>query len=98
MSIRLKADRSAMPVTIPGKAIGSTNRSETASRPKNFVRARAAAASVPSSSASAVDTSATRIESHSASQMSGLPHATANQRKVNPGGGNSKLRSSLLNA
>ena len=51
-----------MPVTIPGRAIGSTKRSEIASRPKNFARASAAAASVPSTMASAVDTSATRME------------------------------------
>ena len=98
MSMRLKAERSAMPVTIPGSAIGRTNRRDIASRPKNFARASAAAASVPRSSASAVDTRATRIDSASASQTSGRPQATANQRNVRPGGGNSKLRSSLLNA
>ena len=47
MSIRLKAERSEMPVMMPGSAIGRMMRSEIASRPKNFVRASAAAASVP---------------------------------------------------
>ena len=98
MSIRLKAERRAMPVTMPGRAIGRMKRSEIASRPKNFARASAAAASVPRSSASAVDTSATRIDSASASQTSGRFQATPNQRRVRPGGGNSKLLSSLLNA
>ena len=49
MSMRSKAARSEMPVTMPGRAIGRTRRSEIASRPKNFVRASAAAASVPRS-------------------------------------------------
>src|ERR1700722_1581481 len=98
MSAKLKAERSAMPVTIPGRAIGSTKRSEIASRPKNFARASAAAASVPRTMASAVDTSATRMERPSAAQISGRFQATPNQRSVYPGGGNSKLRSSLLNA
>ena len=42
--------------------------------------------------------SATRIESRSAAQMSGRLQATPNQCSVSPGGGNWKLRSSLLNA
>ena len=49
-------------------------------------------------SASAVDTIATRIDSASACQMSGRPQATPNQLKVRPGGGNSKLLSSVLKA
>ena len=52
MSTRLKAERSEMPVMMPGSAIGRMKRSEIASRPKNFARASAAAASVPRISAS----------------------------------------------
>ena len=48
MSIRLKAERRAMPVTMPGRAIGRMKSTEIASRPKNFIREIAAAASVPS--------------------------------------------------
>ena len=54
---RSKAERSAMPVTMPGSAIGRTSSSEIASRPKKRARDSAAAASVPSTSASAVDAS-----------------------------------------
>ena len=39
MPMRSKAERSAMPVTMPGSAIGRTNSSEIASRPKKL-RAR----------------------------------------------------------
>ena len=53
------AERSAMPVMMPGSAIGRISSSEIASRPKNFARASAAAASVPSTSASAVLQAAT---------------------------------------
>ena len=38
MSTRSKAERSAMPVMMPGSAIGRMTSSEIASRPKNFVR------------------------------------------------------------
>ena len=55
----LKAERSEMPVMMPGNAIGSTNRSEIVSRPKNFARDRAAAASVPRISARKVAIAAT---------------------------------------
>ncbi|MGO8147984.1 hypothetical protein AB9F42_34885, partial [Rhizobium leguminosarum] len=37
MSNRLKAERSAMPVMLPGSAIGRMTSSEIASRQKNFV-------------------------------------------------------------
>ncbi len=39
MSNRLKAERSAMPVMMPGSAIGRMTSSEIASRPKNFAPA-----------------------------------------------------------
>ena len=47
MSMMSKAERSAMPVMMPGSAIGRMNSSEIVSRPKNFARDSAAAASVP---------------------------------------------------
>ena len=84
----LNADSRAMPVMIPGSAIGSTNSSVTASRPRNRLRASAKAASVPSTSAMAVATVATASESLSAAQMSSRAKATANQCSVSPGGGN----------
>ena len=51
MSIRLKAERSEMPVMMPGSAIGRMTRSEIASRPKKRARTIAAAQSVPRTSA-----------------------------------------------
>ena len=84
----LKAERSEMPVMMPGSAIGRMMRSEIASRPKNLVRASAAAASVPSTIAMRVAISATWSESHSAAQTSGRSQATANHLSVSPGGGN----------
>ncbi|MGO8506687.1 hypothetical protein AB9F35_35845, partial [Rhizobium leguminosarum] len=50
MSNRLKAERSAMPVMMPGSAIGRMTSSEIAYRPKNFVWLTAAAQSVPRTS------------------------------------------------
>ena len=60
----MKNEFSAMPVTMPGSAIGSTSRNETASRPKKLKRATPNAAIEPSRSATPVATSATRTESH----------------------------------
>src|SRR3954447_22848519 len=89
MFMMSKADRSAIPVMIPGSAIGSTNRSETDSRPKKRARDSAAPASVPKTSASSVAMSATFRDSQSGGHISGRSyHAAWNQRVVNPGGGN----------
>ena len=44
----------AIPVTIPGRAMGSTTRKLTLDRPKNLYRATANAAIVPSTRAIAV--------------------------------------------
>ncbi len=76
-----------MPVTTPGSAIGRISSSETASRPKKRLRASAAAASVPSSSAMAVDQAATWKLSVMACQTSSRAQATPNQRVVSAGGG-----------
>ena len=76
MSARLKAERSEMPVMIPGSAMGRTTSSDTASRPKNRARATAAAQSVPSTSAtSGGDRRRRARDSPSASQMSGRSQA-----------------------
>jgi len=87
MSIRLKAERSEMPVMMPGKAMGRMTSSEIASRPKNFEPETAAAQSVPSTSAMPVEMAATCTESFSASHTSGRFHVTANHCSVRPGGG-----------
>ena len=76
-----------MPVTMPGSAMGRMSSSEMTSRPKNFARASAAAASVPSTSAVAVLHTATLNESRIAAQTSSRSQATANHCVVNAGGG-----------
>ena len=88
ISIVWYAERSAMPVTMPGSAMGKMSSSEIASRPKNRVRARPAAASVPSTMASAVDTSATRNDRPIAVHTSSRSQAAANHFVVRAGGGN----------
>ena len=73
---------------MPGSAIGSTNSSVIDSLPVNSRRARANAASVPSSSASSVATAATASDRRIAAQISERANATSNQCNVRPGGGN----------
>ena len=93
------ADRNEIPVMMPGSAIGRMNRREIESLPKNFARERAAAASVPRTSAINVASVATFTDSHNGPQMSGRSNQTTeNQRKVKPGGGNWKLFSSVVKA
>ena len=87
MSARLNADRNAMPVMIPGSAIGKITNSDITSRPKNAVRETAAAHKVPSTSAITVEMEATFTESCSASQTSGRFQVTASHLAVKPGGG-----------
>ena len=77
MSARLKAERSAMPVMMPGSAIGRMTSSEIASRPKNFEPDTAAAQSVPSTMAITVAIAATVTESCSAAHTSGRFQVTA---------------------
>ena len=76
------AERSDMPVMMPGSAIGRMRSSDTASRPKKRERLTAAAASVPSTSATSVEMAASQELSVSAFQMSCRPQATANQWSV----------------
>ena len=54
ISAGLKAGRSAMPVMMPGSAVGRMTSSDTVSRPKKRERETAAAASVPGTRAVAV--------------------------------------------
>ena len=70
---------------IPGSARGKSSRNETDSRPKKRKRWIATAAIDPSTSATAVTTSATRTESQSDERTSGLCHVTENQWVVQPG-------------
>ena len=78
MSASAKAERSEMPVMMPGSAIGRMRRSEIASRPKKRERATAAAASVPSTSATSVAIAATR-----ALQRQRLPDVLRSQATAN---------------
>ena len=82
-----KAERSAMPVMMPGSAIGRMTSSEIVSRPKNLEPLTAAAQSVPRTSAIAVEIAATCTDSVSACQTSGRFHVTASHWVVKPGGG-----------
>src|SRR6201999_2195084 len=84
---RAKAARSEMPVTMPGKAIGSRISRVTDSLPKKRKRYIAAAAQVPRISAIDIENRATRTDSQSASQKSSRPRVTANHCVVRPGGG-----------
>ena len=86
MWLKTKNELSAMPVMIPGSAIGSTSRNETVSRPKKRKRAIANAAAEPSTSAVPVARSAARTESQIAvAHLLSQCHATLNQCVVKPG-------------
>jgi hypothetical protein len=69
-----------------------------ASLPGKLRRASASAASVPSTIATAVASSATRAESAMACRRSDRSAAAANQRSVKPWGGKLKALSSVLKA
>ena len=83
--MNVKNEFSAMPVMIPGSAIGRISRNETDSRPKKRKRAIANAAAEPRTRAMPVASSAARTESQSASRTSCVCHATLNQCVVKPG-------------
>src|SRR5512132_3535666 len=68
---KTKNEFSAMPVRIPGSAIGSTSRNEIASRPKKRKRCTANAAADPSTIATSVAVTPALSDSQSASCMSG---------------------------
>src|SRR5262245_12801735 len=79
-----KNELSAMPVMIPGSAIGRTKTNETADWPKNLWRERANAASEPSTNATAVAVRPAFTESQRASRTSSSCHAAENHFVVNP--------------
>src|SRR3954464_8530314 len=79
-----KNELSAIPVTTPGNAIGRTSRNVIASRPKKRKRLTAAAAAVPSTSATSVASPAALSESTSASRASWSCHAVLNHFVLNP--------------
>jgi hypothetical protein len=81
------AANKAMPVTMPGSAIGSTNSTVSESLAGKRARANAKAASVPRMSAITVAQAATASDSDSDCQMSDRANAASNQRSVSPGGG-----------
>src|SRR5215472_3652008 len=79
MPVKEKNEFSAIPVMIPGSAIGSTSRNEMASRPKKRNLYKAKATAEPSSIAKTVATSPTRTDSKNALRTCGSCQATANQ-------------------
>ncbi|MOA22368.1 hypothetical protein D3C78_1429190 [compost metagenome] len=94
----LKAVSSASPVIIPGSAMGSNSNSEMAFLPKNSLRQSAAAASVPSTNAMAVDKAAICSDNVTDSMISPRDAATLNHFNVSPFGGKLNAASSVLNA
>src|SRR5919198_3494202 len=79
-----KKELSAIPVTTPGSAIGRTSRKLIASRPKKRNRLTAAAAAVPSTSATAVASPPAFNESTSAARASSLSQAARNHFVLKP--------------
>src|SRR6478672_13323312 len=73
------AESRAIPVTMPGSAIGSTKSSEIAFLPKNRKRERAKAMHVPRKRASAAARRPTEKEFTSASRANWSFHASRNQ-------------------
>ena len=86
---------SAMPVTMPGSAIGRMITSDTTLRPKKCVRCSASAAIVPSSSATRVARMATSMLVSSAARAPWLWAAAFHQRRVSSCGGQLKVRLAL---
>ncbi len=81
---------SAIPVTMPGNAIGRTNISEITSRPKKLYRAIAAAAKEPKIRAIIVASVAVKTDNRIASFTPELDAALAHHIVVNPVGGQLK--------
>ena len=97
--MRSKAERSEMPVMMPGSAIGRTKSSEIASRPKNFARdKRRGGRACRGCSASAVDDRRDPSESVERRPDIGPVPGDAEPFGVSPGGGNWKLFSSVVKA
>src|SRR5436190_19432742 len=83
--LKVKNEFRAIPVMIPGSAIGSTRRNDTDSRPEKRKRASAKAAAEPSSSAAPVARAPASSESLTAVLTAAACQATWNQCAVNPG-------------
>src|SRR5436305_553230 len=75
---------SAMPVMIPGRAIGRTKMNEIASRPKKRKRCTANAAIEPSRIAMPVEKRPARIDSQKAWRISSLCQVDENHRVERP--------------
>jgi hypothetical protein len=86
---------SAIPVTIPGSAIGRITNSEMASRPKNRYRCKANAAAVPRTRLIAVAASPARTLVASAARAPALSAVVSHQRSVQPEGGQANVASAL---
>src|SRR6188472_1984575 len=87
ISWNVKKEFSAIPVMIPGSASGSRITSDTASRPKKRKRWTANDAIVPSTTAIAVEISAARSDSHSASRIAWLWNVEENHLVDRPSSG-----------
>src|SRR5207237_10830883 len=74
---KVKNELSAIPVMIPGSAIGRTSRNETASRPEKRKRWAAKAAALLRRSAMIVAAGAAGIESTNESRAAGLCYCAA---------------------
>src|SRR5215218_5488457 len=81
----------ATPVTIPGRAIGSTTRKEIVSRPKKRWRATAREARLPRMRAIAVATAPASSEVSRASRALLLSKALPNHSVVRLGGGHLRI-------
>src|SRR5262249_46695484 len=77
----------AIPVTMPGNAIGRITANEIVSRPKNWFRATAIDASVPRARAMAVAPSATPMEVTNAARRPVFSNASTTHWVVKPVGG-----------
>ena len=87
-----------MPVMIPGSAIGITSSTVMLSLPRKLPRAMPSAVSEPRMIANNVATAATDNDRRIDAQMSDRANAASNQCSVSPGGGNSYVRSAVVNA
>jgi hypothetical protein len=90
-----KADWRAMPVTIPGRAIGSTTSRDSVSRPKKRWRWTANESRVPRTRATRVAPAAAFTEVQRAARAPGLPQARPHQSAVKPSGGQAATRAGL---
>src|SRR5215469_10821293 len=87
MFVKPKKLFSATPVMTPGKAIGSTSRNETLSRPKKRKLCSAYDTAEPSTTAMPAASTPTFTDSREAWRTAGSCQATANQCQVKPRSG-----------